>query len=300
MRPIYDPRWKVFHNFSLAYQRNHLASLILLTLPIGNKGDITLRGKKVLEEECLFFVEDTRSFKSFLDVLEISLEGKEVFSLHDHSDQKKLNQVLDALQEGKTVVYASEAGSPVISDPAHPLLVKCQEHGIEWDSFSGVTAPIVALELSGLPPYPFSFHGFLPKEKEKRSKKFLELAQRKGTHIFFESPYRIEDSIKILAKALPETQICVARELTKKFQSIHRFKAQDHLGAIKKIKIKGEFVLLFHNKIDGSSEQSSAEMQKYQKLAQAYLEQGGSKKALSKLIGGLLNLSPKEVYNKLN
>ena len=122
---------------------------------------------------------------------------------------------MDELDGGKDLFYASSAGSPIISDPAYPLVREALKRGHEIASCSGVSAPIAALEVSGLPPVPFTFHAFLPRTEIKKKKLFSSLSAR-HTHIFFEGQARVDKSLKILASVLPDSQVVLCRELSKK------------------------------------------------------------------------------------
>ncbi|MCY4524674.1 MAG: rRNA small subunit methyltransferase 1 [Halobacteriovoraceae bacterium] len=222
-----------------------MGKLILLGLPIGNLGDLTDRVKNALIEGENFVVEDTRSFGRLLSLLGIKRENKKFISFHDHSNQKKTEFLLSKLDAGETLYLASEAGSPLISDPGYPLVRKALAKGHQLESYPGISSVPVALELSGLPPLPFGFHGFLPRKKEAK-KKFISSLPAGTTHIFFEGKSRVENSLQILSETHPHAQVAVCRELTKKFQKTHRFLAKDLDTHLKNISLKGEFVLLFY------------------------------------------------------
>jgi 16S rRNA (cytidine1402-2'-O)-methyltransferase len=268
-----------------------VGKIILLNTPIGNLSDLTPRVRAALENGEVFAVEDTRVFKELLNHLGISVSGKKILSLHDQSEKKDIQKVID-LAQGTDVYVASEAGSPVISDPAYPVICAAIEKGIELDSLSGVSSPIMALELSGLPPLPFQFHGFLPRESGKREKIFAGLGG--GTHIFFEAPTRIEETMDDLAKTLPESKVALVRELSKKFQEVKRFKAQDWSEARKDMTVKGEFVLVFHKE-----EKRMRDFKELNDLAQEILANGAGPKILAKLLSSILDRPTKEIYSEL-
>jgi len=159
-----------------------VGKIILLNTPIGNLGDLTPRVLEALKTGRVFAVEDTRVFKELLNHLEITLEGKNIFSFHDQSNPKEIERLLE-LATQQDLYLVSDAGSPIISDPAYPIVSNARKAAIEIDSYSGVSSPIMALELSGLPPMPFTFHGFLPRDKGPKENIFLTL--NRGTHIFF-------------------------------------------------------------------------------------------------------------------
>jgi 16S rRNA (cytidine1402-2'-O)-methyltransferase len=268
-----------------------VGKIILLNTPIGNLSDLTPRVREALEKGETFAAEDTRVFRELLNHLGISVSGKKIVSLHDQSEDRDLNKIL-SLAETTDVFVASEAGSPIISDPAYPLVCAAYEKGIEVESFSGVSSPVMALELSGLPPLPFQFHGFLPRESGKRQKIFEGVGT--GTHIFFEAPTRIEDTMDDLVKTRPDVQVALVRELSKKFQEVLRFRAREWEEKKQSLTVKGEFVLLFHQPAVKTSD-----FRELKELAQEILAKGAGPKILSKLLSLILDRPTKEIYSEL-
>lgn len=270
-----------------------MGKIILLNTPIGNLGDLTPRVLEAMNSGEYFAVEDTRVFKELLNHSSIGLEGKKIWSFNDHAEAHQITHLLSLVEAGHDLYLASDAGSPMISDPAYPLVSAAITKGIEIESYSGVSSPVMALELSGLPPIPFHFHGFLARESRKKQSEFESLIH--GTHIFFEAPTRIEETLAILSQVAPEYEVCVVRELSKKFQQVLRFKNHEYEAVKEELMVKGEFVLLIHSK-NKSSAVASDELRK---LAGELLEKN-SAKTLSKLIALILDRSPKEIYNELN
>ncbi|MCP4913987.1 MAG: 16S rRNA (cytidine(1402)-2'-O)-methyltransferase [Oligoflexia bacterium] len=266
-----------------------MSKLILLGLPLGNIEDLSVRGKKVLESSTLFFAEDTRNLKKIFNFLGIELNGKTIESFHDHQ-QAKVDSIIAKIKNHSEAVIVSDAGSPIVSDPAYPLVKAFIEAGGSVDTVPGPTSPMVALELSGLPPHPFTFHGFLPRESSKKSEVFKKLSPQ-VTHIFFEGVSRVLKTLNELAEVHPDADVVIARELTKTFQTLYRFKASE----IPEIELRGEFVLLIrheNSKLDGN-------FSKISDLAQKYLDRP-SPKALAKLLGECLGENSKEIYSRLN
>lgn len=268
-----------------------MGKIILLNTPIGNLGDLTPRVLEALKNGETFAVEDTRVFKDLLGLLGIPLQGKRIFSLHDQSGQGEVEKLVE-LSLTHDLFVASEAGSAIISDPAYPLVSQAIKKGVRIESYSGVSSPIMALELSGLPPLPFHFHGFLPRESGKRVKAFETAAY--GTHIYFEAPTRIEETLTELSKTLPEVSVCVVRELSKKFEQVLRFRSGDWELARKDLTIKGEFIFLFHQSENEKSSHSSL-----RKLGEEILREGASPKAVAKLLSEILERPTKEIYAEL-
>jgi 16S rRNA (cytidine1402-2'-O)-methyltransferase len=273
-----------------------VSKLILIGVPLGNGKDITYRAKSRLEESEYIYCEDTRSLRSLLDHLEIDYKDKTIDSYHDQSSPDKLNRIIKDLRANKEVIYASEAGSAIISDPAYPLIKKVLEEGFEIESIPGITSVILTLELSGLPPNPFSFYGFFPRENDKRKMRAEEINSKKGTYLFFESPNRIKTLFDYLHVNLSGDIKCfIGRELTKQYESHHRFDLKDWPTISEEIKYKGEFVLALYNSTDKlilSDELGD--------LCRDYLEGNRGTKQLSKVFANILGKRPKEIYQLLN
>ncbi len=273
-----------------------MGRLIMLSTPIGNLGDLTQRARQALEAGRIFAVEDTRSFKDLLRALGLPIDGKTIDSFHDHSGEQKLEKFLGALDTGEDVYLASEAGSPMISDPAFPLVRAALERGHEVDTCPGPSAAMAALELSGLHPQPFHFVGFLPRGQKERDELLSECAGQRGTHIFFEAPTRIKETMDAMTQAWPGARIAICREMTKKFQTVHRFQSEEWARERELVMEKGEFVIVAHPQGQAKGSYHSEDVRR---LAKEYWERP-SDKALSKLLGELLDMPSKEVYSVLS
>lgn len=217
--------------------------LTIIPTPIGNLGDITMRALAVLRVVDWIACEDTRHSKRLLDHYEI--EGR-LMALHDHNEDKQIPEVLAKLAQGESLALISDAGMPLVSDPGFRVVRAVREAGYEVTVLPGASAPITALVASGLPPYPHRFGGFLPVKKGKRGKELLAALGRPETAIYFESPHRLMSTLEILSEHVPEQQIVVARELTKKFETIHAASAKELYEHFRSHNAKGEIVLLFH------------------------------------------------------
>jgi 16S rRNA (cytidine1402-2'-O)-methyltransferase len=271
-----------------------MSELILLTTPIGNMQDLTPRALQVMQQYEFFAVEDTRTFKELYRKLGIEFNGKHILSFHDHSDNQKIAGLLDKVKQGTTLVVASDAGSPAISDPAYPLIQAAIGQDIVIKTSPGVSSVITALELSGLPAIPFHFHGFLPREKGKREKVFKSHGSQYGTHLYFEGVSRVKQSLEQITQLYPEAQFAVARELTKEYESVYRFQGKSYSKIAEQIVEKGEFVLLWHNEHQEQTNDSEV-----RSMATELLDKGAHPKKLSKLLAKLTGLSPKECYDQL-
>ena len=271
-----------------------MSELILVTLPIGNNKDLTFRAKSILQNESYIFAEDTRVFRDFCKHNDIGLENKKIESFHDHTEDFKLEKIIELLSS-QNIVLVSDAGSPVISDPAYPLIQAAINNNIQIQSIPGVSSIVVALELSGLPPVPFQFHAFIPREKGKKEKFTSQISSTYGTHIFFEGVSRVEATLDQMTKLLPDFDFCLTRELTKEYQSVHRFKGSEWLNVKNNVVYKGEFVILVHNANQNYSGADSS----VKDIAQELLDGGVHPKKLSKLLAKILDISPKDAYTKL-
>ena len=209
--------------------------------PIGNRGDITLRALEILREADLIACEDTRHSRPLLKYYEID---QALISLHDHNEQYRIPELITKAQDGQHIAVISDAGTPLISDPGYRLMQACIKEEIPYTVLPGPSSVITALAGSGFPCHAFSFDGFLPVKKGKR-RKALESAIESGrTSLFFESPHRLTSTLEILTDIQEDLRVCVARELSKKFETYHRDSASVLWEYFKQRPPKGEIVLL--------------------------------------------------------
>ena len=220
--------------------------VILVPTPIGNLGDITRRAIQVLQEADQIACEDTRHSKPLLNHLEIS---KPLISMHEHNEAKRAGEIVEMVKAGQTIAVITDAGMPGISDPGYRLIQACLEDGVPFEVLPGPSAVITALIGSGFPCHAFRFGGFLSVKSGKRRTALEQVFESGETGIFFESPHRIASTLAILAEIKPEARVCVARELTKKFETYHRGTAAELHQEFEGKKAKGEIVLL----VDGSN-----------------------------------------------
>lgn len=272
-----------------------MGTLQLITLPIGNISDITTRAKEALQTGQYFLAEDTRELRKLLNFLDIDPSNKTIECFNDHSTSK-INYFLEKLEDGVLINLVSDAGSPIISDPAYPLVKEAVDKGHIIETCPGVSAVTTALELSGLPPHPFHFYGFISREKGKRGQVIEAVNKIPGTHIFFESPNRMESTLEIIAKNSPLCDVVVVREMTKKFETVYRFKASEYLR--EEINFKGEFVFLVNNELaKGAATQDFSALSE---LAANYMNKGFKPKALAKLLAKILDEDTNDIYKKLS
>jgi len=214
--------------------------LYIVSTPIGNLKDITLRAIETLKEVDFILCEDTRTSGNLLNHFEIK---KELVSLNAFNESKKIDIIVNRILSNQTAALISDAGTPLISDPGVRLVSSCIKNGIEIIPVPGASALIAALSMSGLPTDSFVFEGFIP-QKKGRQTKLKELSEEKRTIVLYESTYRIEKLLNELNEYLPERLVVVCREITKKFEETWRGFPKDILEYFDQKTTKGEFVVV--------------------------------------------------------
>lgn len=225
-----------------------MSTLYIVSTPIGNLEDMSFRALRILNEVDLILCEDTRVTRKLLDRYKIE---KPVLSYHQHSQLQRIDYILTLLKKEKNMALISDAGTPGVSDPGNLLIKEVVEklgEKIKIIPIPGPSAVTTAASISGFPTDKFLFLGF-PPQKRKRMKFFKEVIDSKYPVIFYESPYRILKSLNDLKILNPELEIFVARELTKKFETIYRGKIEEVLKKIEKDKVLGEFVVVVNSRI---------------------------------------------------
>ncbi|MCA6070705.1 MAG: 16S rRNA (cytidine(1402)-2'-O)-methyltransferase [Endomicrobium sp.] len=227
--------------------------LYIVPTPIGNLEDVTLRALRILKECDLIACEDTRRSLKFLSYFEIS---KPLISFYSYNEQHRLGQILDKMANGKKVALISDAGTPGISDPGYTLVKEAIGKGIKTEVLPGASAVTTALVGSGLPTDGFIFCGFLKRKPGKMRKELLELLNLQKTIVFYESPHRILKTVEVCLNIFEENaRICLAREITKKFEEYIRGTIKEVLEDIKnRQNLLGEFVVLIYPKNDECKE----------------------------------------------
>lgn len=226
------------------------ATLYLIPTPIGNLDDITYRTVMVLQKIDVIFSEDTRVTATLLEYLLIK---KKLIALHDHNEDIVKEKVVEFLKEGKSVALVTDRGTPIISDPGFKTVKYVIENGYNIVSLPGATAFVPALVISGINPKPFLFYGFLNSKDSKKKNELMLLQDREETIIFYEAPHRILNTLEMLLEVFGDRNICIARELTKKFETIYRGKISE---VIKNISVKGEFVIVVEGNNDSKIEEN--------------------------------------------
>lgn len=215
--------------------------LFLIATPIGNLKDISLRALETMQECDYLLCEDTRRTRILLEHYTLKIPLK---SFHLFNESAKEKSVIDDLKNGKKIGLVSDAGTPGISDPGERLVRRCRQEEIDVITIPGPCAAIAALSISGLKTERFQFFGFLPRKKGKLTKTLQEILLYQGTTVCYESPYRVVATLKILASLNPERECAVARELTKKFETLLKGPPSFLIDFFQKKPPKGEIVLL--------------------------------------------------------
>lgn len=214
--------------------------LYIVATPIGNLSDITDRAKEILGHVDFILAEDTRVTLNLLRHLGIT---KKLFSYSEHSSEQKEQAILDNLLSGQNYALVSDAGTPAVSDPGSQLVAKAIENEITVVPIPGPSAVSAILSVCGFVHNAHHFWGFFPQKKIRQSEHLEFFRRVPGVHVFFESPFRIEKTLRDVFGDTTDFDMVVGRELTKKFETIYRGSSQQVLEQIKGDTIKGEFVV---------------------------------------------------------
>lgn len=230
----------------MTYQTKPLsAGLHFLATPIGNARDITLRALDILASADVLAAEDTRSLRKLMDIHGVPLNGRHIYPYHDHNGGQMRPRLIEFMEEGKSVAYASEAGTPLVADPGFALCREALSRDIPVTSAPGPSAMIAALTISGLPSDRFLFAGFPPSSQGARLKFFSSFASVPATLGFYESPKRVHRTLGELCDTLGETrQAALCRELTKRFEEVRKGTLRELEESLRDAPVKGEIVLL--------------------------------------------------------
>jgi 16S rRNA (cytidine1402-2'-O)-methyltransferase len=250
-----------------APERQRLAAgLYFLATPIGAARDITLRALDILASADVLAAEDTRTLRHLMEIHGIALGDRPLVAYHEHNNDTALPRLLRAIAEGKSVAYASEAGTPLISDPGFQLARAAIAEGYPVLSAPGASAVLCALTVSGLPSDRFLFAGFPPAAKSARGTFLRDLASVQATLILYESPKRVKQLLDDLVQSHGQGRYAVVcRELTKRFEEVSRGTLAELAAAFAGRDVKGEVVVL----VDRAAEQAADTATVEQALDQA-------------------------------
>jgi 16S rRNA (cytidine1402-2'-O)-methyltransferase len=266
--------------------------LTFIPTPIGNPRDITVRAMKLFEKAELFLCEDTRQTKRLLRLLEerfdMTYPDAEFYSFNEHNGEERLEQFGTVLEQ-KEVVYVSDAGMPVISDPGQILVKYCQTNNITYDVLPGASAVTTAYAASGFEEGKFLFFGFLPHKGSERSTALSEALNNGYNTVLYESPHRLDKFLKEVAIVDGERELFLAKEISKKFQTYFRGTAKELDEKFKEITIRGEWVVIIRAK------KSTKKSLHFDEILQLDL----APKPKAKLLAKLSDKSVKEWYQEL-
>ena len=220
--------------------------IYIVATPIGNLGDISTRALDTLGSVDIIFAEDTRNTRKLLTHYGIQ---QKLYSLHEHNEAEKTQQIINLLQQGNNIAVVSDAGTPLISDPGYRLVKDVSKQGFTISPIPGASAIITALSIAGLPTERFTFEGFLPSKPSARKTVLEQNKYEARTQVYYESSHRIENSIHDICDIFgKDRQVVLARELTKLYEDIFRGTLQQLRDWIveKPVRKKGEFVLILH------------------------------------------------------
>lgn len=257
--------------------------LYLVPTPIGNLEDMTFRAIKTLSTSSIIYCEDTRVSMNLLRHFDISTKVK---SLHEHNEEQRIAEIKQALDEGNKISIISDAGMPNICDPGYKVIASLIEDGYKVISLPGANAYITALASSGLNTTNFAFFGFFERKDSKAIEILNSVSKLKMTIGFYESPHRINKTLKLIEKELGNINIVISREISKKFETIYRGK----ISEFSELEYKGEIVLLLE--FDGSDDKLSIE-----EYIKQEIEKGNYGKNLVKAIAAKTEYGKNEIYD---
>lgn len=261
--------------------------IYFIPTPIGNLEDMTIRAINTLKEVDIIACEDTRESKKLLDYYKIK---KPTTSYHKFNEQSKSEEIIKNAKNGISYGIITDQGMPGISDPGHILIKKCIEENISYTILPGASALITALVGSGLDNDSFSYYGFIPKKQKDKKILYDKLSKEDKTSIIFDTPHNLLNTIKDFKELFPERKLCLARELSKKFEEyllvdIDNIDQED-------ITLKGEFVLVLSGKV----EKESNSLDDFKEEIDEMLDKGMKTKEISKIISEKSDFPKNDIY----
>ena len=273
-----------------------LGRLFLCATPIGNLEDITFRVVRTLKEVDLIAAEDTRNSIKLLNHFEIKTP---MTSYHEFNKIEKAEYLVAQMKQGMNIALITDAGTPGISDPGEELVKMCYRDGIEVTSLPGAAACINALAISGLSTRRFCFEAFLPTDKKKRAAILESLVNETRTIIIYEAPHHLIKTLEQLYQTLGDRRISLCRELTKKYETVHRSTISEAIAYFTVNEPRGEFVLVIEGKdFEDLAKEAKQEWDKISvdEHLQIYLDQGMTKKEAIKKVAIDRGVSKRDIY----
>mgnify|MGYP002561538189 CR=1 FL=1 len=272
-------------------------TLYLCATPIGNLEDMTFRVIRTLKEVDLIAAEDTRNSIKLLNHFEIKTP---MTSYHEYNKIEKGHALVEKLLTGMNIALITDAGTPGISDPGEELVKMCYEAGITVTSLPGAAACITALTLSGLSTRRFAFEAFLPYDKKDRTRVLEEMKRETRTMVMYEAPHKLKKTLAELMEALGDRHITLAREITKKHETIEPMMLSQAIARYEGEDPRGEFVIVIEGldvkKLE-EEKKSSFEAMSVEEHVQTYVDQGMSKKDAIKQAAVDRGVPKRDVYN---
>ena len=270
-----------------SYDKSEYGKFYLVPTPIGNLEDITLRALNVLKEVDLVYAEDTRETFNLLSYYKIN---KKIESCHKYSEMKHKDKIVSLLKSGNNIAYVTDRGTPLISDPGNVIVDELIKNNITIIALPGANALLPALNMSGLSNQRFLFYGFLNSKKSIAKKELLDLKGIKQTLIFYESPYRINDTLKLIYDVFGNRKASIVREISKIYEEVMRCDILELINLTENI--KGEIVLIIEG--NNSIEEENVN---YEELINNLIKKGYTKRDAIKKIAEEYNISKNKIYN---
>lgn len=261
-------------------------TLYLISTPIGNLDDITLRALNILKEIDKLYAEDTRVTQKLLNHFDIR---KQLISFHEHNSNFKIKNVLEDLENGLNVGLVSDAGMPLVSDPGYDLVKVVIDKGFNVVSLPGANALLPALTMSGIKTHPFLFYGFLDSKHSKRVQELEALMYQKATLIFYEAIHRFKDTLKDMYEIFGDREFVIAREITKAYEEIIKGKLSEYASLSE---LKGELVII----IEGYQHEEEKSDLSITQQVDFFLESGMKKTDAMKKVSSLTGIPKNQIY----
>lgn len=269
-------------------------TLYLVPTPIGNLQDMTFRAVETLKAVDFICAEDTRNTGLLLKHFDITVKQ---ISFHEHNAYEKIPELLELLKSGKNLAQVSDAGMPSISDPGYDLVKAAIAEDITVVALPGASAGITALIASGLAPQPHIFYGFLPRKSGQQKDFFESKKAYPETQIFYESPYRVSDTLENMLAIYGDRQVVLVRELTKLYEEYQRGSISELLEYIAENPLKGECLLIVSGQDQAVLTEAAAEDLNPAELVSSLVEAGEKPNQAIKKVAKTYGLNRQEVYN---
>lgn len=234
-------------NVQNSYAHSNAGKLYIVPTPIGNLADMTYRAVETLQRVTIIAAEDTRHTKKLLNYYNLDTP---LISYHEHNEKQRSEELVNRLLQGDNIALVSDAGMPGISDPGHVLIKHAINEAIDIIVLPGANAALTALVGSGLATDQFLFYGFLPRKAKAKRDVLTSLKNKRATLIFYESPFRVKDTVTALYEQLGERQIVIARELTKQYETYIRGTLSEIVAWLTSNEIIGECCLIVSGNIE--------------------------------------------------